>query len=56
MLLIDEAADPLDARHCVAVTPVEDGTEIDFSDPLCSENHDGSLYEVTADETCQATG
>ncbi|XP_049517918.1 uncharacterized protein LOC119442200 isoform X2 [Dermacentor silvarum] len=49
-------ADPLDARHCVAVTPVEDGTEIDFSDPLCSENHDGSLYEVTADETCQATG
>ncbi|XP_075534876.1 uncharacterized protein LOC142570371 [Dermacentor variabilis] len=49
-------SDPLDARDCVAGAPVEDGTEMDFSDPLCSENHDRSLYEVSVEETCQATG
>ncbi|KAH6940192.1 hypothetical protein HPB50_026314 [Hyalomma asiaticum] len=48
--------DPLDVRDCVAVAPAEDGTEVDFSDPLCSENHERSLYEVPAEEACQATG
>ncbi|KAH7963297.1 homeobox protein ceh-22 [Rhipicephalus sanguineus] len=49
-------SDPLDARDSVAVAPADDGTEVDFSDPLVSESHDRSLYEVTAEEACQATG